>query len=169
MKVKALIITALLCLAIMEKSHAFGLGAQLNFSTGGVFAPGASLLLSPNNKTHLALNWYLASEKENIVGLTLDRIFIPTPNSNFNAGIVNFTLGAGAFANVIFNRDSDSDNNIDFEGGVRIPVGININLGHDAFEIFTHVAPSFGVSFLPELSFSKPFFPIALGIRIWFR
>ena len=167
MKVKALMIMVFLCLVMVTKTHAFGLGAQVNLSTGGVLAPGASLLFSPNHKTHLALNWYLARENENIIGLTLDRTLIPTQGSIFNVGILNFTLGLGVFTNVMFERNSRSDT--EFRGGLRIPVGLSLSLGGDVLEIFTHVAPSFGVSFLPELGLSRPFFPIALGARVWFR
>ena len=162
MKIKALAAALLLCMAAGTKVHAFGLGAQFNFSAGDIFAPGAALVISPSDMTHLAINWYLDFDKVNTVGLTLDVCPLTLPLKTFSAGSFNFTLGVGLFANMIFSSDPG------FNGGVRIPVGFNLVLGR-AFEIYTHVAPSFGVHFIPSLGLSNPFFPIALGAQLWFR
>jgi hypothetical protein len=48
-------------------------------------------------------------------------------------------------------------------------VGFNLMLGREVFEVFTHVAPSFGVDLLPSMGLGRPFFPIALGARFWIR
>ena len=164
MKYKALVMAALLCMAAAAKTHAFGIGAQFNFCAGGIFAPGASLLISPGDRFHMAFNWYLDFDDENIIGITLDGIPLQLPLSSFRAGSLNFTLGIGAYINVVIKEEND------YSGGLRIPVGFNLLLGQkNAFEIFTHVAPSFGVTMLPKMGLSTPFFPIALGARLWFR
>ena len=163
MRIKALAAAFILCLSAVPKAHSFGLGAQLNLSAGKVFAPGAALLISPSDITHLAFNWYLDLDEVNTVGLTLDVCPLTLPIKTFGAGTFNFTLGIGLFANVVFTSDPG------FNGGLRIPVGFNLLLGSKAFEIFTHVAPSFGVHFLPSLGFSDPFFPVAVGARLWIR
>ena len=163
MKIKALVAALALFMAAGAKVHAFGIGAQANFSAGDIFAPGASLLLSPSDMVHLAFNWYLDFEKTNIAGLTLDVSPLTLPISKFNAGSFNFTLGVGLFANVVFAKDPL------FNGGLRIPVGVNLLLGPRVFELFTQVAPSFGLHFLPSVGLSNPFFPIAIGARLWFR
>ena len=163
MKIKAILLALLVSLTAVTKVHSFGLGAQLNFSAGDLFAPGAALVISPSDMTHLAINWFLDFDQVNTIGLTLDFCPLALPITTFKAGSVNFTLGVGLFANVIFSDDPD------FNGGLRIPIGLNVLLGRNAFEIYTHVAPSFGVHFIPSMGLSKPFFPIALGIRIWFR
>ena len=163
MKIKVLASVIVLSMAAAARVYAFGLGAQANFSAGEIFAPGVALLISPSDMTHLAINWYLDLDEVNIVGLTLDVCPLTLPIKTFRAGSFNFTFGVGLFANVLFANDPG------FSGGLRLPVGFNLLLGRDVLEIFTHVAPSFGVNFLPSLGFSRPFFPIALGARIWFR
>ena len=162
MKIKAIIAALVLCIAVETKVYSFGVGAQFNFSAGGIFAPGAALLISPSDKTHIAINWYLDFKEVNIIGLTFDVCPLVLPISTFKVGTFNFTLGVGLFANVILAKEPD------FNGGLRIPVGFNVTLGR-VLEIFTHVAPSFGLRFIPKLGFSKPFFPIALGARLWFH
>jgi len=153
----------ILCISAGTKIHAFGLGAQVNFMAGKVFAPGASVVLSPTDYLHLAVNWYLDFENVNTVGLTFDAIPLTLPIAKFGAGSFNFTLGAGFFSNIEFKKKPTVN------GGLRIPVGFNLLLGKRIFEIYTHVAPSFGVRFLPNLGLTDPFFPIAIGARIWFR
>ena len=163
MKIKALVVVLVLCMAAGTKVHAFGIGAQVNFSAGDIFAPGASLLISPSDITHLAFNWYLDFDKTNIIGLTLDVSPLTLPISKFIAGSFNFTLGVGLFANIVFAEDTL------FNGGLRIPLGVNLLLGQRVLEVFAQAAPSFGLHFLPKIELSNPFFPIALGARLWFR
>ena len=163
MKCKALVLTVILSAAATVNLHSLGLGAQFNFNTGKVFAPGAALLISPSNITHLAVNWYLLSEEHtNSIGLTLDVVPLTLPLSNFTAGSFNLTLGVGFYFNVVF-----TDNPINL--GLRIPIGMNVLLAKNVFEVFFHVAPSFGVGFIPSLDLTDPFFPLALGARLWFR
>jgi hypothetical protein len=76
---------------------------------------------------------------------------------------LNLTLGGGIYANAVFADD------FGISGGLRVPIGANIMLAKKVFEVFFHVAPSFGVNFLPSLDLSDPFFPLALGVRFWFR
>ena len=163
MKIKAMAAAVILFAAAAARIHAFGLGAQFNFIAGEVFAPGAAIAISPMDNVHFAVNWFLDFENTNIVGLTLDFVPLTLPISKFSAGSFNFTLGFGIFTNIIFTGDPG------FNGGLRIPVGFNLLLGRDIFEIYTHIAPSFGVRFLPSLGFENFFFPIAVGARIWFR
>jgi len=162
MKIKVLTVMALLSTAVISRAHGFGLGVQFNFSAGSIFAPGAALLISPSDSTHLALNWYL-EKNISIIGFTLDAVPLTLPITSGSVGTFNFTLGVGLFTNLVFTEK------FGFNAGLRVPVGFNFMFGKNIFEIFTHVAPSFGVNFLPSLGLSKPFFPIALGARIWFR
>jgi hypothetical protein len=93
----------------------------------------------------------------------MDGVPFILPLTSFGSGSLNLTLGVGAYANIVLKEDPD------YNGGVRIPIGVNLLMGGNVLEIFTHVAPSFGVSFLPQISLDKAFFPIAIGARIWFR
>ena len=163
MKIKALTAAVVLSILTMARVHGFGLGAQFNFRAGDVFAPGAALVICPSDMTHMAINWYLDFDRgDNIIGLTLDVCPLNLPIVSFDSGSFNFTLGGGIYANMVFSGD------IGMDGGLRVPIGFNIMLGK-VFEIYTHVAPSFGVDFIPKLGLSRPFFPIALGARFWFR
>jgi len=163
MKIKALTAAVILSIVTVARVHGFGLGAQFNFSAGDVFAPGAALVISPSDMTHLAINWYLDFNQVNTIGFTLDVCPLNLPLISFDSGSFNFTLGGGFFANMAF--ASDTGMNV----GLRVPVGFSLLLGRRAFEIYTHVAPSFGANFLPNLGLSSPFFPVALGIQLWFR
>jgi len=163
MKTKVLLVSLVFCTMMATKAYSFGLGAQFNFQAGRVFAPGAALVISPSRIVHLALNWHFPSDEDSIVGVTLDAAPLALPLSSFGAGTFNFTLGVGLFANLIL---ADKPG---FDGGIRFPVGFNILLGRRAFEIYTHVAPSFGFHLLPNMGLSDPHFPIALGARLWFR
>ena len=168
MKMKALVIAGFIffCMTFEAMSLPIGLGAQLNYHAGGVFAPGASLLISLNDKTHAALNWYVdtkSDDEDNIFGISVDRIILSPRLFGTDAVSFNATFGAGGYLNIVFGDD------LDFSGGVRVPLGFNLYLGHSVFELFVSVAPSFGVRFLPSLGLSSPFFPVALGGRFWFR
>ncbi|MCL2479142.1 MAG: hypothetical protein FWF22_06555, partial [Treponema sp.] len=110
-----------------------------------------------------AVNWYLDFDKVNTVGLTLDVQPLTLPLTTFRAGSLNFTLGVGLFTNMVFTSDPG------ITGGLRIPVGLNLLLGKNVLEIYTHIAPSFGLTLLPDLGLSYPFFPLALGVRFWIR
>jgi len=163
MKIKTLVLALVLFAVIIAGVHAFGFGVQANFRAGEIFAPGAALLISPSNTTHLAINWFLDFDKVNTIGFTLDAVPLVLPLAIFPTGSFNFTLGVGLFTNVVFTCDTG------INAGLRVPLGFNLLLGRRVLEVFSHVAPSFGVNFLPRLGLSRPFYPIALGVRLWLR
>jgi hypothetical protein len=161
MKIKVLILMALLSTAAVSGAHGFGLGAQFNYSAGSIFAPGVALLISPSDKSNLAINWFIANDYK-IIGLTFDAVPLSFPFVKGDAASFKFNLGAGIFANTVLSEK------FNINCGLRIPVGFSLFLGKEVLEIFTHIAPSFGVSFLPSLGLAKPFYPMAVGARIWF-
>ena len=159
MKNKALVAAFIILVTTAMGAHAFGVGAQFNFNAGKVFAPGVAAVISPTDNIHLAVNWRLGADSSNIIGVTMD--VCPLNFSLF--GGFHFTLGGGIFASMVFGDD------FGFEAGLRVPVGFSLVMINRVFEIYTHIAPSFGVNFLPSLGFREAFFPIAIGARIWFR
>ena len=177
MKKKILVFAVILCIFTITQVHSLGIGAQANFYTevgeNGMYAPGFSLLLSPSDKFHIAANYYIEREASSIIGFTADwaPVCIPLLGSaqtlvgNSGNWSFNFTLGVGGFFNI---KIYESEKDVTVTGGVRIPVGVNLLLGKN-FEIFTHVAPSFGLNFVPEFDLSNFFFPVAVGARIWLR
>jgi len=163
MKIKTLLVVVILSTVALTQAHGFGLGAQFNFSAGSIFAPGVSVVFSPSRSFHIAGNWYLGNAW-NIVGLTLDVAPLNFKFLNFGVGSLAFTLGIGAYANIGFAKGLKD---INVTGGVRLPVGLSLSLFKDFLEIYAHVAPSLGVRFSPSIAFDKPFFPIAVGARVW--
>ena len=163
MKIKGLTIAFILCMAAVTRLHSFGVGLQVNLRAGDIFAPGIALAFSPSSKTHIAANWNIAADELNIIGLTLDAVPLALPLVSSRMATFNFTLGVGLYANMVFQSGSDNG----FNGGVRVPIGFNVMLLQNVLEVYTHVAPSFGVDFIPSIGFAKPFFPIALGVRLW--
>ena len=166
MKIKVLAAVFVLCMAAVTRLHSFGLGVQFNFGTGNIFAPGVALALSPSDKTHLAVNWHIA-EEVNTFGFTGDYYLWTKQIMGEKQASLNFTLGAGLFANLEYDKSGGNDHGID--GGVRAPVGLNLMLFENFFEIYFHVAPSFGAQFAPKLDLTNLFFPVALGGRFWIR
>ena len=166
MKIKNLAAALVLYIAIASRLHSIGLGVQLNFGAGDIFTPGIALVVSPQDKTHIAVNWKIA-EEVNSFGFTADYCPLAFPIPAFKQAPLNFTLGVGLFANMEYDKSGSNDYGI--EGGVRAPVGINLMLFERFFELYIHVAPSFGVQFKPKLDLTNLFFPVAFGGRFWFR
>jgi len=170
MKIKTLLAVVILSTAALTQAHGFGLGAQFNYYTGDILggnfsAPaGFSVLFSPSRSFHISGNW-LFGDSANMVGLTLDVAPVNLKIIDFNVGSLNFTLGAGAYVNVLI-TGKYLDTKFNFSGGVRLPVGLSLFLFNDFLEVFAQVAPSIGVDFNP-FGFDTLFFPIAVGARIW--
>ena len=144
--------------------HSLGFGAQFNIGAGDVFAPGAALVLSPSTNMHLAGNWFVDPINGSTVALTVDRTVFTFPLHTFDIEMIetfNLTVGGGIFAKVTFGDDAA------FNGGFRLPVGLNIFLLRNVLELYTHLAPSLGLRFIPNFGLSNPFFPIAIGARVW--
>jgi len=162
MKKKFVVLFVIIVITVSE-IYAFGIGAQFNFSASGVFAPGVALVVSPSRSSHLAANWVFSDNNPGNIGLTYDLVPVNLPVMRFAGGSLNFTLGAGLFANAVLG-DSGS-----LGSGLRIPVGFSLFTMNNFLEIFAHIAPSFGVEFIPSMKLSRPFYPVALGIRLWFN
>jgi hypothetical protein len=157
MRKKLLVWFIILSAGISMGAHAFGIGLQFNGRASDVFSPGVALALSPKESIHLAFNWYFGSEKT--LGMTADFwLFNPRIASS-----LHFFLGGGLYANMLI-----GSNNFDFKGGVRFPLGLNIKLAKDVFEIYVQGAPSIGLRFYPSLGGDRFFLPFALGGRVWF-
>jgi hypothetical protein len=165
MKVNALVLAGVLSLVVSTGASAFGIGAQFNGNASGVFVPGAALAISPNDSTHLALNWYLG-EKTTTLGLTGDFWILDPAISSFSMGSFNFFLGVGLFGNLWLHDGGNSS----LHGGVRVPIGLHLYLNRQIFEIYLQAAPSLGLRFYPDFGGTDNFFiPFAVGFRFWIR
>jgi len=171
MKIKTFLAVVIFSTVALTQAHSFGLGAQFNYYPadilGGNFsAPaGFSVLFSPSRSFHISGNW-LFSESADMVGLTLDVSPVNLKIIDFNVGSLNFTLGIGAYVNVLITGKGILNTEFAFSGGARLPVGFSLFLFNDFLEAFVQVAPSIGVDFNP-FGFDTLFFPIAVGARVW--
>jgi len=170
MKIKIFFAAVILSTVALTQAHSFGLGAQFNYYAGDIVkgnfsAPaGFSVLFSPSRSFHISGNW-LFGDDANMVGLTLDFAPVNLKIIDFNVGSFNFTLGIGAYVNVLI-TGKGLNTDFYFSGGARLPVGFSLFLFNDFLEVFAQVAPSIGVDFNP-FGFDTLFFPIAVGARVW--
>jgi hypothetical protein len=158
---KKLLLGIILLVGISMGAYAFGIGLQFNGHASEVFSPGVALCLSPKESIHLAFNWYFGSEKT--LGMTTDFWLFNPRIASFGVGSLHFFLGGGLYANMLIDS-----NDFDFKGGVRFPLGLNVKLAKDVFEIYVQGAPSIGLRFYPSLGGDRFFLPFALGGRLWF-
>lgn len=169
MKTKTFIVVVVLSLVIITQAYSFGLGVQANFSAAeDVFETGAALLYSPTEVVNFAANWFIDPEnKYNSLGFTLDVCPIPLPSPE--PKFFSMTLGFGFFWWAVLFEDAKGNSDIEYDGGIRIPLGARVLLIQNTLELFAHIAPSWEVTFTPNMHFEKPFCSFALGARVWIR
>jgi len=157
-----------LALAIMLIStaglSAFGVGLQFNGNAGTTFDPGVSLTFKLDQVPLVfAASWNIG-ESVQTIGLTGDYWLFNKPITNVGSvGKLNWFLGLGFFANMIFAND------FNMAAGIRIPFGLNMFIADGVFEPYIQVAPSFGIKVIPSLGADKLFWPVSAGFRIWFK
>ncbi|ULQ59830.1 hypothetical protein K7I13_00250 [Brucepastera parasyntrophica] len=161
MKKKICILAMAILIFSAAGAYSFGIGIQFNGNASDVFSPGIAISFCPSKMAHLSFNWNFA-EDLNIIGLTADFMAFNPKILSFSHGSLNFLFGAGLYGNLVFSSEE-----VDLNFGVRFPVGLNLFLAGEVFEIFAHVAPSIGLRFYPNFGADKIFFPIAVGIRLW--
>jgi len=152
----------ILSAAAFTQAHGFGIGAQYNFIPESNIAQGVSLAFSPSHSFHIAGNWYL-TKTVNTYGFTFDWRPLNLKIVDFGLATLKFNVDVGIYTNFMVKKDGlDS-----ITGGARLPVGVNLMLLGDFLEVFTYVAPSIGARFNPSFALDEPFFPIAVGARVW--
>lgn len=162
---KIFVLSTALMLAATTGVFAFGIGLQVNANAGKVFEPGVALTFKADSfPVVFAANWYFAEDVQSI-GMTGDWWALNKPITNIGSAKLNWFFGIGAFVNLGFVKDEDPQ----FAGGLRIPVGLNMFAADGVFEPFVQIAPSFSVRFIPSLGANGLFWPMSLGCRIWFK
>lgn len=145
--------------AAMETYAEFGIGVQGNggFSGGGF--GGASLLLSPAETLHFAVDWYLKGPVC-MFGLTADKWLLNAPLTRLGPGDLKFFAGIGAYGRIGF---GDA---FPLGAGIRVPVGLDWRIQN--IELFFGLAPVLDISILPEFDLDNLFgFSGAIGLRCW--
>lgn len=163
---KIIVLAALLLVIGTTGAFAFGIGLQYNGNAGEVFTQGVALTFKFDDVPLIfAVNWLFPegdSTVDAVIGLTGDYWVLNKRITNVGSASLNWFLGVGFFVNTVF-ADEFAMN-----GGLRIPVGLNMFMADGFFELFAQIAPSFGIQVIPSLATADTFFPIAGGFRMWF-
>ncbi len=143
-------------------AFAFGIGLQLNgnVENSGAFGPAITFKLD-SVPLVFALSYSIGDDT--IIGLTGDYWAINKKLVNVGRTPLNWFFGVGFFATAVFADE------FQFNGGVRVPVGLNMFVVDGFIEPFIMVAPSFGLQMVPSIATTDVTFPIAAGFRLWFK
>lgn len=163
MKKKLIIMIAALMLLAATGAFAFGIGLQFNGNANDLSNElGPAVTFKVDSIPLIwAVSWYIGDDTA--IGLTGDYWIVNNKITNLGKAPLNWFIGVGFFANFLFADE------FEFSGGLRVPVGLNMFLADGFFEPFIQIAPSFGLTFVPSLGTTSPFFPIAAGFRMWFK
>lgn len=164
---KVIALSALLLVLGTVGAFAFGVGLQFNGNAGEVFSPGVALTFKFEDVPLVfAVNWLIPDDDSGVdavVGMTGDYWVVNKRLTRIGSSALNWFLGVGFFVNTSFGDEFTID------GGMRIPIGLNMFLADGFFEPFIQIAPSFGIQVIPQLDTTKAFFPVAAGFRMWFK
>lgn len=148
---------AALLMGALALPQAFSLGIGGTFGLGGNSLD-AGLSLKLDNLPPVFGIQLAGSDNSFRLGLTADWWMI-------NAKLVdalNYYVGLGGYARL------GLGNNAYFDGGLRIPLGLNIFV-IKPLELFLEWAPSVGARFSPSFAFPDfGFTNFAIGFRFWF-
>ncbi len=157
MKKIMLALVLLLCVSA-SGVFALGLGVQGDFNVGENTDAGLSASIKFDSipfyfavKTSFT-NDYFA------LGLTADNWIL---NDTFIQEPFKWFIGWGLYTNMVI---ADP---FGISVGGRIPVGLNAFFANGFVEPYIQVAPSIGITFLPDLHFPDWSVPISLGVRFW--
>jgi hypothetical protein len=166
MKIKTFVLAALLGATVTSGSWAIGIGALFNgnIATGGdqAFIPGWAIAVSSNRNLHFSAYWSFA-EEASILGLTADLwVLNPQIVQLGSAGSLGFFFGPGMYGS--FSTAAESGIAL----GIRLPIGVNLRLAQDVFEVFVQAAPSWALKFYPSLGLEDHLLiPVSVGLRFW--
>jgi hypothetical protein len=160
MKRKLLPLSAALFVIAAFEGHAFGLGVQI----GGHWNPdamgyNASVLISPYERLHIALNYFLFSD-DITAGGTVDYWIIDRTLSSDGLGSTDFFLGLGAFISVVPLADP-----FVLDAGPRIPIGIDYAFPH--LDIYFQAAPAYILDLRPKFGLGGFRLNLSIGLRFW--
>jgi hypothetical protein len=153
---KILTFAAFLFVVGITQGHSFGIGVQANGSWyNSAIGYGASLLISPYERLHFAVDYYL-NESYTMVGGSADYWFFTAslfdPCYFYVGGGIGTWIGLGNTMTVYITP--------------RLPLGLDFVLGY--FDIYLQLVPQFGIGLLPGFSVGSVRFGGNIGIRFWF-
>ncbi|MDR2490543.1 MAG: hypothetical protein LBD20_03970 [Spirochaetaceae bacterium] len=149
-------------------AHAeFGIGIQGNI---GLFGGGPSLLISPSQKLHFTLDWYIPFSKSNkdiLFNLAADIWVLDLKLAQLGPGELKLFAGPGFFARFGIRDYADNrDDEFVLAAGLRIPIGVHYRL--QGIDPFFMLVPALDIKLLPAFNIGDWFgFGGALGVRFW--
>lgn len=159
---KIVILAAALIVAGCAQVFAFGIGLQLNGNIERNMRPGPAITFKTDSiPLVFALSYNLSGDPA--IGLTGDYWALNKRLVNLGSVPLNWFFGVGFYINTIF-----ADEFV-LNGGIRVPLGLNMFIADGFIEPFVQIAPSFGVVLVPALDIDGVFWPIAAGFRLWFK
>ncbi|MDR2521608.1 MAG: hypothetical protein LBC72_03515 [Spirochaetaceae bacterium] len=168
MKLKCTIVALVLWISATAGVYAeFGIGIQGNVGFAG---GGPSLLLSPSDRLHFALDWYIPineTSSDILFNIAIDMWALDVTLLQAGPGELKLFVGPGFFVRTGYLKtDDEYRDGFNLAGGLRIPVGIHYRI--QGFDPFLVVAPAWDIKILPKTRFSDWLgFSGALGIRFW--
>jgi len=160
MKKKVLALIVAMMVACSTGAFALGLGIQGNWNAGNSGSGGAALSIKLD-ETPLIFTIGYDFANTPTVSIWGDYWLFNNQIGNLGGASINWFLGVGFFTNAVFTDP------FGFNAGLRIPLGLNMFIAKK-IEPFIEVAPSLGVSLIPNIAITNFQFPISLGLRIWF-
>ena len=159
MKRKLVPLSAVLFLIAAFEGHAFGLGIQAggNWYQEEMYYD-ATLLISPYERLHFGLDWYLFTE-DITFGAAVDYWVFPWELSSDGIGSTVFYCGLGGFLWAAMADDMIVD------AGPRIPIGVDFVFNH--LDVFLQVVPTYAIAMLPDFASGGFRITFNVGVRFW--
>ena len=143
----------------------FGIGVQGNI---GLFGGGPALLISPGQRLHFILDWYIPFEKSRkdiLFNLAADIWALDIKLAQLGPGELKLFAGPGVFARLGV-REYAHDTDFVLATGLRIPIGLHYRL--QGIDPFFMLVPALDIKILPAFNIGDWFgFGGAIGIRFW--
>ena len=143
-------------------SLGIGIVAGPHFSEGGAGTDVGLSLKLPSMPIFWAVRLGINSNYTSL-GITGDHYFIDEALLRDGKLRLDWYAGLGGYASLGFGND-DANAAI----GARVPIGLSWHITPE-FELWLGIAPSLGLSILPEFNFPDWFIPGELGLRIWLK
>jgi len=155
---KALILVGL-ALVLAIPAHSFGIGAAYNINVLDAATPGAALSFKLDGLPLIGVSGLFGTDLL-IVGSTFDWWLY---QQQLGGTMLGLYAGVGGYASIIM-----VGNNAWLDGGVRVPVGINI-YPIPVLELFLEIAPAVGITLSDPVVFPEFGLQGAFGFRFWFN
>lgn len=158
MKKGILLLTMITTLAA-GSAFGWGIGASYNLNFLDSATPGAALTFKLDNLPLISIAGRFGSNLLSL-GLTADWWLY---QQALGGTSVNLYAGVGGYGSLTM-----FGNNAYLDGGVRVPIGINI-FPVKFLELFVEIAPALGITLSDPIVFPNFGVQGAFGLRFWFK